>query len=75
MPSRSSASNPDLYRQAGDRCSTEEGDLASALRCYGQALDAAPDQVAVNPQDNWLLIALKQARQKENQFELIALSL
>lgn len=56
----------ELYRQAGDRYLEHEGDLPSALRCYGQALDASAEaDLTISASDNWLLMALKEARQKE----------
>jgi hypothetical protein len=59
---------PELYRLAGDRYVAESGDLQSALRCYRQALDEASEQdLQIRPEDNWLLIALKEARQKEKE--------
>jgi hypothetical protein len=63
----SSQPRPDLYRRAGDRYLDSEADPESALRCYGQALDAggAADR-AVSSEDSWLLMAIKNARQKEN---------
>lgn len=59
---------PDLYRQAGDRY-LEAGDIQSALRCYRNMLDAAPEEdQAISPEtDNWLVIALKGDRQKEKR--------
>jgi hypothetical protein len=60
---------PELYRLAGDRYVAESGDLQSALRCYRQALDEASEQdLQIKPEDNWLLIALKEARQKEKEY-------
>jgi hypothetical protein len=57
---------PDLYRQAGDRYLDDENDLESALRCYGQALNAAGEaDRTVAVEDNWLLMTIKNARQKE----------
>jgi hypothetical protein len=54
------------FRQAGDRYMTEENDPQSALRCYGNALDHASEQdLAISTNDNWLLMAIKDARQKE----------
>lgn len=51
---------------AGDRYLLEEQDPAAALRCYSQALDAASEQnLDVSPDDNWLVMALKDARRKE----------
>jgi hypothetical protein len=56
----------ELYRQAGDLYVQENHDYESALRCYTQALEAGSDQdLAITPDDNWLLMALKEARQKE----------
>jgi hypothetical protein len=60
---------PDLYRRAGDRYLDDEGDPESALRCYGQALDgAAAADRAVAAEDSWLLMAIKNARQKEKSY-------
>jgi len=59
----------DLYRQAGDRYMTEEKDLESALRCYRNALDSGTEQdLAISPDDNWLLMIIKNARQKEKKY-------
>jgi hypothetical protein len=56
----------ELYRQAGDRYIKDENDLQSALRCYSNALDNGSEQdLAISPDDNWLLMAIKDARQKE----------
>jgi hypothetical protein len=57
-----------VYRRAGDRYYADHNDLQGALRCYRLALDAGSNedlQIAAN--DNWLLIALKEARTKENR--------
>jgi hypothetical protein len=55
-----------LYRQAGDRYMTEENDPQSALRCFSNALDNGTEQdLAISSDDNWLLMAIKDARQKE----------
>jgi len=55
-----------LFRTAGDRYLLELGDVESAVRCYRRSLDACPDQeLVVASDDSWLLMALKQARQKE----------
>lgn len=54
------------YLHAGHRYLQENYDPESALRCYRQALDAGEDastEISVN--DDWLLMALKLARQKE----------
>jgi hypothetical protein len=57
----------ELYRQAGDRYMTEQNDPQSALRCYANALDNATEQdLAISTNDNWLLMVIKDARQKEN---------
>jgi hypothetical protein len=59
----------DLYREAGQRYLQEHHDVQSALRCYGQALDSGTDKdLTVNPEDDWLLIALKHARQEEKRY-------
>jgi len=66
---RQASQNPerrDLYRRAGDLYATEEGDLKSALRCYGESLGAStPADLAISSEDHWLLMAIKDARQKE----------
>jgi hypothetical protein len=57
----------ELYLQAGDRYLEEENDLSSALRCYSNALDNGTKQdLTISTDDNWLLMAIKDARQKEN---------
>jgi hypothetical protein len=59
---------PELYRLAGDRYLAESGDLQSALLCYRRALDESSDRdLQIQPEDNWLLIALKESRQKEKE--------
>jgi hypothetical protein len=59
---------PRLYRQAGDRYLREDADVESALRCYGQALNqGTADDLRIAPEDNWLLIAIKDARQREKR--------
>ncbi len=56
---------PDLYRQAGDQY-LHDNDPASALRCYGQSLKGASDtDLAISPDDDYLLMLVKEARQKE----------
>jgi negative regulator of sigma E activity len=58
----------ELYRQAGDRYLTEGEDLQAALRCYANALDTATDDdQKVSPSDSWLLMAIKDAREKEKR--------
>ena len=55
-----------LLRQAGDRYLTEAADPEAALRCYSRALDAdTEDNAKFSPDDNWLLMAIKNAREKE----------
>jgi hypothetical protein len=56
---------PDLYRQAADQYRRAD-DPASALRCYGQSLNGASDKdLAISPDDDYLLMIVKEARQKE----------
>ncbi len=58
----------ELYRKAGDRYMKEENDLSSALRSYGNALDSSTEQdLAISTEDNWLLMAIKDARLKEKK--------
>jgi hypothetical protein len=58
----------ELYRKAGDQYLSEASDPESALRCYSAALDTgAGTNQAVLPEDNWLLMAIKDAREKENR--------
>jgi hypothetical protein len=58
---------PDLYRQAADRYLHEGGDPASAIRCYGQSLNGASDKdLAILPDDDYLLMIVKEARQRES---------
>jgi hypothetical protein len=57
-----------LYRQAGDRYLDAEGDAESALRCYAAALDdGGEDDRRISSGDSWLLMAIKDARQKEKK--------
>jgi hypothetical protein len=57
-----------LFRQAGDLYLGEEGDLQAAVRCYGNALSVGAEvDLTISPQDNWLLMAIKDARQKEKR--------
>lgn len=61
-----SAEKVTLLREAGDLYLEEQRDFASAVRCYRQALDAADgDALAIDPNDNWLVMALKLDRQME----------
>ncbi len=57
-----------LYHKAADVFLTEEHDPLSAMRCYRGELDAAPEQVqTISPDDEWLLMAIKDARKKEKR--------
>ncbi len=57
-----------LYRRAGELYLSAENDPAAALRCYGNALDAGGEEaLPVSPADDWLLMAIKNARQKERR--------
>jgi hypothetical protein len=57
-----------LFREAGDLYLNEGGDLPSAVRCYGNALSTGDEaDLAISPADNWLLMAIKGARQKEKR--------
>jgi hypothetical protein len=57
----------ELFRLAGDRYLSEESDLVSAVRCYKHALDSgSPKDWKVTPNDNWLLMSLKNARLEAN---------
>ncbi|HEY7327141.1 MAG TPA: hypothetical protein VH592_05865 [Gemmataceae bacterium] len=56
----------ELYFQAGDQYIKDQNDLQSALRCYTNALDNGTEQdLTISSDDNWLLMAIKDARQKE----------
>jgi hypothetical protein len=55
-----------LLRQEGDRHLNEEHDPEAALQTYGNALNVGTDDDAkFSPDDNWLLMAIKNAREKE----------
>jgi hypothetical protein len=57
-----------LYHRAGDRYLENDNDLSSALRCYSLALDYTTESdLAIMPDDNWLLMNLKKARQEEKR--------
>jgi hypothetical protein len=63
----------ELFRRAGQRHLDREGDLLGAVRCYRHALEKpAPDDLTVHLEDDWLLMALKDARQKEIRNEVHA---
>jgi hypothetical protein len=57
------------WRRAGDQDLRQSGDISQAVRHYARALVAASDeQRAIVPdRDNWLLMALKDARVKETR--------
>lgn len=55
-----------LYKTAGDRYLAED-DPANAARCYGNSVGAAPEDTQLNPDDNWLLMAIKLSRRKDIQ--------
>jgi hypothetical protein len=58
----------ELYRHAGDRYLAEGEDLQAALRCYANALDTATeDDLKLSSSDSWLLMAIKDAREKEKR--------
>jgi hypothetical protein len=53
-------------RQDGDRQLTEKNDPESALQSYTKALNVGTeDDAKFSPDDNWLLMAIKNAREKE----------
>lgn len=55
------------FREAGDLYLREYADYRAALRCYRNFLDEAdPADRAVAPDDTWLLISLKRAREQES---------
>jgi len=55
-----------LLRRAGDLYLEKEQDIAAALRCYTQAFAAVgPEALEFSPEDNWLVMAIKNARRKE----------
>ena len=54
------------YFLAGDKYLEAGQDMESALRCYAQALDeCTPAEMEIAPDDNWLVVSLKNARRKE----------
>jgi hypothetical protein len=58
----------ELFRRAGDRY-LEGDNLPSALRCYRLALDCGSEKdLAIAAEDSWLLMSLKDARQKEKRY-------
>src|SRR5438105_9483148 len=68
LAKRSPERRGDLFRRAGDLYATEQGDLSSALRCYSESLDAGNEKaLTISTNDHWLLMAIKDARQKEKK--------
>jgi hypothetical protein len=62
------AGRAELYRRAAARYLDAEADPLSALRCYGRALDEGrPEDLAISDTDDWLLVAIKDARQREKR--------
>ena len=57
------------WRRIGDHYLRESDDISLAVAGYSRALDLASDQdLAISPgRDNWLLMALKDARVKERK--------
>jgi hypothetical protein len=56
----------EFYRRAGDRYLAESNDTEAALRCYRQMLNTGSEKdLLIAADDNWLLMALKDARLKE----------
>lgn len=59
-----------LLQRAGDWRLNEVSDVHGALCYYRQLLDLMPaaQQRKLNPEDSWLLLSLKQARQHEERY-------
>jgi hypothetical protein len=57
------------WRRIGDHYLRESGDVSLAVAGYSEAIDLATDEERrISPgQDNWLLMALKDARSKERK--------
>ena len=60
----------ELYRRAGETYLKQENDPLSALRCYTNALDNGTERDrTISPEnDDFLLMAIKNARQKEAEY-------
>jgi hypothetical protein len=57
-----------LYRRAGDSYLVVEANPQAAVRCYTLALETASEsELAVAADDNWLLIAVKDAQLREKR--------
>jgi len=55
------------FREAGDLYLRDQANYRAALRCYRNFLDEAdPADLAVTPDDTWLLTSLKRAREQES---------
>jgi hypothetical protein len=55
-----------LYYQAGDLYVEKHADYDAAVRCYAQAIRySEPRDLEFNPDDNWLVMALKRDHRKE----------
>jgi hypothetical protein len=55
-------------RHEGDRFLNEENNPEAALHSYAESLNtAAPEDTRFSPDDNWLLMAIKSAREKETR--------
>ena len=64
----SAAERAAFFRRAGDHSLDEGHDAATAFHLYTLALDAAPEEdTRFSPDDSWLLMALKNAREKEKR--------
>jgi cytochrome c-type biogenesis protein CcmH/NrfG len=57
------------WRRIGDHYLRQSGDISLAVAGYREAIDLASDEERrISPQrDNWLMMALKDARSKENK--------
>jgi hypothetical protein len=68
VPEREAAEPPRsvALRQAGDFYLEQTGDFERALRCYSLSLNAGgAEALADSRDDNWLVMAIKDARRKE----------
>jgi hypothetical protein len=58
----------ELYHRAGETY-LKENDPVSAMRCYANSLDNGTERDrTISADDDWLLMAIKNARQKENEY-------
>lgn len=60
-----------LLKETGNAYLSNQGDIASALYYYRQALELIPAArtAAIDPHDTWLWISLNQSRMKEGNHE------